>query len=343
MNALAQQVLCGPLPAAVQDSPLATRLITADLTVWLETLAHDLPAAEIAQAFTRRFAAHASAGLSRADAMCLQHAYAAALLSTVGDPAAPHRAGRNSPATDAAHLMRILTQVMAAAERDPAFVRPHPSVGSHTPSSSTPHRPSSQTARWCLATSFADGDIREALRAFRTANPDALIAVAGVHMTVFTTRPPTNTAVLGPHGLVPVVNGDTTRAARRAALAAVIARYYGTDVKEEDATPLLAAVDLPAAEREAYTVRCLGALHTAEGNRHLLQTLAVYLAHNQCTAAAARSLYIHRHTLAYRLRAITAITSLDLDTPFDRMRAEMALLLGNADCWSTPRRRGASH
>ncbi|MBT2420317.1 helix-turn-helix domain-containing protein [Streptomyces sp. ISL-22] len=340
MDALTRRVLDGPLPVAVQGSPLAARLITADLTAWLETLAHDLSDAEIAKTFAQRFAAHAAAGFSREDAVCLQHTYAAVLTRTLGDPAPPCADGPGSPPIDAAHLTRILARVIAVAERTPVLVRPSP--GPRTPPDSTPRDASHQTARWCVAASCSADDIKPALRAFRAANPDALIAVTGVHVTAFTTCPPTDAAVLGPHGLVPVDNGDTTRAARRAALAAVIARYYGTDVKDEDATPLLAAVDLPATEREAYVVRCLGALHTMERNRHLLQTLAVYLAHNQCTAAAARSLFIHRHTLAYRLRAIATITGLDLDAPFDRMRAEMALLLSDANCWGMPRRRGAS-
>ncbi|MFC4494368.1 PucR family transcriptional regulator [Streptomyces ovatisporus] len=207
------------------------------------------------------------------------------------------------------------------------------------PLSSGDRRPA---PRWCLAVILAADGERESLRRFRAANPDALITVTGTHVCAFTQERPCSPEVLGTYALVVVENGDTSRAARRAALAAVVARHYGLPFDTRQGLPLVAALDMPPEDRSAFVKACLGPLVTDSACRHLLDTLAAFLAHNLCVTATARSMYVHRHTCTYRLRAIRKLTGLDPYKPFDRMRAEFALILSRADSpWTAPRRRGA--
>ncbi|WP_176604535.1 PucR family transcriptional regulator, partial [Streptomyces lycii] len=196
----------------------------------------------------------------------------------------------------------------------------------------------------------------QSLQRFRAANPQALIVTTGpgntsggsftayTAFTAFTHDHPAVPDGLGPCGIVPVEDGDTTRAARRAAIAAVLARHHGLGhLDTRQAGPLLAALDLTHQEREAFLTSCLGPLHNSARHRHLLETLEAYLAHNLCTTAAARSLYVHRHTFAYRMRSVRALTGLDPDRPYHRLRAELALLMSRVHgSPAVPRQRTAA-
>ncbi|MFD0317903.1 PucR family transcriptional regulator [Streptomyces flavalbus] len=193
--------------------------------------------------------------------------------------------------------------------------------------------------RWCLAAAQLGPGAKESLNEFRAANPTAMIAVTGEHLTAFTDQRPHRADLFGPHGVVPVEDGDTSRAARLAAVAAIIARHYGVSVDGEQALPLITALDMPPEKRQEFITSCLGPLHTSGRHRYLLDTLNSYLAHNLCVTAAARSLYVHRHTFTYRLRSIEHLAGLDLGNPYDRLRAELALILSRTSYWPVPRRR----
>jgi hypothetical protein len=260
------------------------------------------------------------------------------------DPARAHDAARadetaHAPADDRAHA-RVQDRSHGRVE-DRAHERPlpHPPLRSSPPALSSGGR--HQVPRWCLAVILAADGERESLRRFRAANPDALITVTGTHVCVFTHERPRSPEVLGTYALVVVDDGDTSRAARRAALAAVVARHFGAPFDTRQGLPLIAALDMPPEDRAAFVEACLGPLVNDGTYRHLLDTLAAFLAHNLCVTATARSMYVHRHTCTYRLRAIRKLTGLDPYKPFDRMRAEFALILSRADSpWTTPRRRG---
>ncbi|WP_088035599.1 PucR family transcriptional regulator [Evansella clarkii] len=58
----------------------------------------------------------------------------------------------------------------------------------------------------------------------------------------------------------------------------------------------------------------------------LILTLEVYLAHNCNIQQAASSLFIHRHTLKYRLSQIEKYTGLSLQSPDDRFNLHLAIL-----------------
>jgi purine catabolism regulator len=57
----------------------------------------------------------------------------------------------------------------------------------------------------------------------------------------------------------------------------------------------------------------------------LLESLRAFLEHNARWETAAAELYVHRHTLRYRIRKIEELTGRDLGSSFDRMEFWLAL------------------
>jgi purine catabolism regulator len=57
----------------------------------------------------------------------------------------------------------------------------------------------------------------------------------------------------------------------------------------------------------------------------LLHSLRAFLEHNARWETAAAELYVHRHTLRYRIRKIEELTGRDLSNSFDRMEFWLAL------------------
>jgi len=83
-----------------------------------------------------------------------------------------------------------------------------------------------------------------------------------------------------------------------------------------------------AADLRAFYEDTLGplAIPALEGGAAtLLDTLDAYLAHGGNSSATAAALYLHRNTLTYRLRRITALSGLDLADPAVRLRVQVAL------------------
>ncbi|MVO88487.1 hypothetical protein GPA10_27920 [Streptomyces sp. p1417] len=317
--------------------------VADDVALWLAVFAREVPAPLLSAAFRARAAVHAVAGLSMEDSLTLHHVCVDVLNRAVAgcwsqtrDRTAPDT-GLTATTLDA--LRAASTAVVHELGRQETGPRPQrtpPAPALLFPAAAAP------APRWCLAAIRPGSSVKEAQRRFRADNPHASIVTAGTHLTAFTHHPPAAPEVLAPYALVPVENGNTAGAARRAALAAVIARHYRRSLTAEHVLPLIAALDLTAKDRDAFATACLGPLHTSDRHRYLLDTLAAYLAHNLCVTAAARSLFIHRHTLTYRLRSIQLLTSLDLDRPLDRLQAELALLLCRADAVrALPRRHTA--
>jgi DNA-binding PucR family transcriptional regulator len=57
----------------------------------------------------------------------------------------------------------------------------------------------------------------------------------------------------------------------------------------------------------------------------LVATLETFLEHNGATGAAASALYVHRHTIAYRLERVKELTGLDPALSEDRERLGLGL------------------
>jgi purine catabolism regulator len=62
-----------------------------------------------------------------------------------------------------------------------------------------------------------------------------------------------------------------------------------------------------------------------EHGGELVPSLAAFLDHNARWEAAAAALYVHRHTLRYRIRKVEELTGRDLSSSFDRMEFWLAL------------------
>jgi DNA-binding PucR family transcriptional regulator len=64
-----------------------------------------------------------------------------------------------------------------------------------------------------------------------------------------------------------------------------------------------------------------------ERDSSLAETLEVYLDHSRVARHAAKALYLHPHSLRYRLRRIDEIQGVDLDDPNERLMTHLALKL----------------
>lgn len=341
---LAGEVLRDPSMAHGQAQRRRDDVVREDVGLWLTALSATAPAADLEELFRARAAAHAAAGLRCEEALVQQQACASVLARALANQTPAHSPQRTHCAyvlkERALHTLRIATVAIIERYRSPAEPpgppQPQPSSGSAPRRLVPAHR---AAPRWCVAATQLGHGTRAALQKFRALNPQALVAVTGTNVTAFTQERPNMPELFGPYGLVLIEDGDTMRAARRAALAAVIARHYGVRVDTSEVLPLIAALDMAPDERESFLTSCLGPLYTDLRHRYLLETLSTYLAQNLCVSAAARSLYVHRHTLAYRLRSIESLAGVDLNNPFDRMRVELALILSRASGWSVPRAR----
>ena len=65
--------------------------------------------------------------------------------------------------------------------------------------------------------------------------------------------------------------------------------------------------------------------YDAEHGGELAPSLQAFLQHNARWETAAAELFIHRHTLRYRMRKVEELTGRDLMSSFDRMEFWLAL------------------
>ena len=89
---------------------------------------------------------------------------------------------------------------------------------------------------------------------------------------------------------------------------------------------LLLSMTEPDALR-AFADALLAPLDTydREQGGELLPSLQAFLQHNARWETASAELYIHRHTLRYRMRKVEELTGRDLSSSFDRMEFWLAL------------------
>ena len=89
---------------------------------------------------------------------------------------------------------------------------------------------------------------------------------------------------------------------------------------------LLLSMTDPDALR-AFADSMLGPLdaYDRDHNGELLSSLQAFLQHNARWETAAAELFVHRHTLRYRMRKVEELTGRDLSSSFDRMEFWLAL------------------
>lgn len=318
-----------------------------DIGLWLDLLAGSLDMPGLKDRFHRLGRTHAQQRTPPGDAILLQHACTAVLRQAITAYAtAPTRT--LSHARNAIYAFDTVTHqalVIAATTLTAAYRSEHLAEKAPLPAASQAvgmlagHSTQATEAlalhdylrtplHWCLVTRTEDASrASQAARSFLTVNPHAIASAHDTTMTAYTQQRPLLPDHFPPSGTA-AVETSTQDAARHAAIAAGIARQYSIPLVDAcEMTPLIAVVDAPSETHTAFLTSCLGPLYTTDKHSSLVETLRTYLAHNLRTAPAARSLYIHRHTLTYRLRCIQQLTGLDLDQPLHRLRAELALLL----------------
>lgn len=355
-QALAARLLAGSDTSHIATGQLDSREVSETLAVWLGVIAGDVEPPDVAQRFEQRGRAHAAHETPPEEAVLLQHATLALLRETLAAELTHDGPSGNAETGDAEaghadtgetlhHLDDLLRPTLGVATTgiatgyrqarnspppDTAQYAVEKLIGHRTRTGGTLHLPRHVTTplRWCLTTvALPASETQQALRRFRAVNPNALTAGAASRLVCFAQQQPTAPGDFPAHGLA-AVDDDTARSAHRAALAAGLADQYGLDrLDVADALPLIGAADQDPDNREEFLTACLGPLHTSDRHRHLLETLRAYLVHGLRTTPAARSLYVHRHTFTYRLHSIRSLTGLDLDHPFHRLRAELALML----------------
>ncbi|MFJ8938817.1 PucR family transcriptional regulator [Streptomyces sp. NPDC102365] len=351
---LAEQIIQDAgLPAGASLS----RAVAPAAQLWLDVLAGKVPTAEVSGRFSELGQEHVGHSALVEDVIAMHHTCVAVLRAAVAEQA--RRARPKQDTSKALHVFdtvanRSLPAAVAAITAAYRAAGAGAGVAVGAGSDSGTHEPvsaaravrvlSGQDAgdvsasrlagrirtplQWCLVSRRASAmQAEDAYRRFTAANPGALAAVVGTALIAYSYDQPVLLEDFPPSGLA-AVQGCPAQAARHAGICADLARGYGhplVDLRRFGA--LIAVVEASHETQEQLLTACLGPLYGDEQYAHLLETLRVYLAHELRAAATARSLYIHRHTLAYRLRSIRTLTGLDLDQPLQRLQAELALLL----------------
>ena len=179
---------------------------------------------------------------------------------------------------------------------------------------------------WCVARCVPDNESGQWVRDLRRALPSA--AVGRFEEVVVAFAPgdsPPNVAELKEVGIATA--GDTVEGSRRARAAAKVAAYFGQDVvRYNEVVPLAAVLDAPDEDRAAFVEAHLGALLRETRGEDLVASLDAYYRHGSI-ATAARALFVHRHTLEYRLKRIEDLVQADLSDPMTRLLMQLALVL----------------
>jgi DNA-binding PucR family transcriptional regulator len=185
-----------------------------------------------------------------------------------------------------------------------------------------------------LADALADERSRAGGAFLISAHPE------GVHLLVAASPPPdleelvggvderVDAEVRGGAGS-PVPPQEAARSLREARYALEVCRLEGwrqAGFSDLGTYRLLLSMADPDALR-AFADSMLAPLDDYDREHHgdLLVSLEAFLQHNARWEAAAATLFVHRHTLRYRMRKVEELTGRDLSSSFDRMEFWLAL------------------
>lgn len=179
---------------------------------------------------------------------------------------------------------------------------------------------------WCVARCVREDESGQHVRDLRRALPQAAVGRVEDAVVAFVPgdRPP---AVREVDRLGLAAAADTAEGSRRALAAAKVAAYFGQDVvRYDEVVPLAAVLDAPDEDRAAFVEAHLGVLLGDPRGEDLVESLDAYYRHGSI-ATAARALFVHRHTLEYRLKRIEDLVRADLSDPITRLLMQLALVL----------------
>lgn len=179
---------------------------------------------------------------------------------------------------------------------------------------------------WCVARCVPEDEAGQWVRDLRRALPEA--AVGRVEEAVVAFVPGERLPAVDDVSELGVAEAtDTSEGSRRARAAAKVAAYFGQDfVRYDEVVPLAAVLDAPDGDRSAFVEAHLGGLLRDPRGEDLVESLDAYYRHGSI-ATAARALFVHRHTLEYRLKRIEDLVDGDLSDPMTRLLMQLALVL----------------
>lgn len=182
----------------------------------------------------------------------------------------------------------------------------------------------------CFVVELGEEEPRSEVRSLARQVPNAVVAHVGRTVIGYLSKD----QFLGPVGArAGLAQGPhPARAYERARAALAVAIHLNRDqVRYEDVVPLAMILTGPAEEREIFVEAQLGRLLSDQMGEELVRSLQAYYAAGESVAAAARDLFIHRHTLEYRLQRIETLLGRDPKSPNERLLLELALSLCDAD------------
>lgn len=180
--------------------------------------------------------------------------------------------------------------------------------------------------RWCVVARTDTESIGTAVRALRRGSPNAAVGRIGRTIIAYLPGVDIPQPDVAPAGIARAE--DTIRGYKRARATLEVAQHLKQDrVCYEDVVPLAMILGGPAEEREAFVQAQLGPLLADQMGEDLVKSLDAYYATGNSVAAAARDLYVHRHTLEYRLQRIETLLGKDVKAPEHRLLLELALAI----------------
>jgi hypothetical protein len=179
--------------------------------------------------------------------------------------------------------------------------------------------------QWC-AVARSEADLGNQVRLLRRTWPSAPIGRVGRKIIAFLPGETAPTLEVAPVGLASVV--ETSTAYQRAAAALEVAIHLDEPLAiYDDVVPLAMVLAGPDEDRRAFINSQLGPLLQDPLGKELLKSLEAFYGAGQSVAAAARDLFVHRHTLEYRLARIETVLGRDIRAPHTRMLLELAIAL----------------
>ena len=180
--------------------------------------------------------------------------------------------------------------------------------------------------KWCVVAQTDAEEVGSRVREMRRRFPEAVIGRVGRTVIGFFPGDTAPAPDLAPAGVAEAENPE--RGYKRARATLEVALHLGQErVRYEDVVPLAMILGGPAEERASFVRAQLGPLLEDQLGEELIRSLDAYYRAGQSTAAAARELFVHRHTLEYRLGRIETLLKRDIRGANERLLLELALAI----------------
>lgn len=216
---------------------------------------------------------------------------------------------------DEEHDMQVLVETLAG-------LRPMDRRHEHRAESRRIDLPS---LRWC-AVGRTEGDTGDQVRLLRRMRPEAAVGRVGRRVVAFFPGDTPPNLITAPAGIAR--SDDGAIAYRRACAALQVAVHLNKPVVSyEEVVPLALVLAGPQEDRDVFVEAQLGPLIRDPLGAELTRSLDAFYRSGQSVAAASRDLFVHRHTLEYRLSRIEAALGKNIRDPDNRMLLELALAL----------------